>query len=94
MVFPIFPLLRRKFSQKQLITYTANMQFGIDCDQAMLQPKQDQIRVALDMERLHYLTLMEFHSLFAQGEDRSNLFYRPAFSQQLHNLALSFGQVP
>ena len=67
--------------------------FRINNDQPTLHPKQDQIGVALDIERIHDMVLVEFHGFFAQAEDRSDFFYWPTFSEQLHNIALSFGQV-
>jgi hypothetical protein len=40
--------------------------FGIDCDQAVLQPKQDQVGVALEFERQHDIVLVEFHSILCK----------------------------
>jgi hypothetical protein len=67
--------------------------FGIDYDQTTLHPEQDQISVGLDIERIHDVVLVEFHGFFAQAENRSYLFDWSSFGEQLHNIALSFGQV-
>ena len=38
------------------------------------------------------MVLVEFHCLLAQVEERGNLFHGPSLAEQLHDVALSFGQ--
>jgi hypothetical protein len=81
------PLLGKSLGGKDPL-----MRFGIDCDQAVLQRKQNQIRVAFQLERHHDMVLVELHGFFAQVENRRNFFHGPSRGKQLCEVALSLGQ--
>src|SRR5580704_151871 len=58
----------------------------------MLQGEQNQPGITLEVESFHDVMFVEFHSLFAQVEHPRDFLHGPAFSKQLNDFPLSWGQ--
>ena len=59
-------------------------------DQSVLESKQHQFRIALEIERLHDVVLVEFDGLLAQVQMTGDLLDRAALCEQLDDIALPF----
>lgn len=59
-----------------------------DRDQVVLEGKQHQLGIALQIERLHDVVLVEFDSLLAQVQLIGDLLDGIALREQLDNIAL------
>ena len=57
-------------------------------DQAVLEGKQHQLGIALQIERLHDVVLVEFDRLWAQVQLIGDLLHGIALREQLGNIAL------
>jgi hypothetical protein len=56
----------------------------------VLEGKQDQVRIALEIERLHNVVFVKFDSLFAQVQMTGDLLDGAALREQLDDIALPF----
>ena len=55
-----------------------------------MEGKQDQVCIALEIERLHNVVFVEFDSLFAQVQMTGDLLDGAALREQLDDIAVPF----